>query len=434
MGSSRRKGCRSALFGDREGCRSDGAEGCRSMGSSRRKGVDLRSGDREGCRSAAWSELELFDPRLRRVRKCSIRRFGRTGRVSIRAPGAREGCRSMARIRPEGCRSARPATPKGLDPRDRADRKGVDPRARRPRGVSIHGVDRAGRVSIRASGDSEGSRSAGSNRPDLFDPSPRRPGKCSIRAGVEQGASVRSAGSRGPEGCRSARPAPAKGVDPWHGSGRRGVDPRVRRLRRVSIRAPGDRASVRSVRPASVRSAGSRGPEGCRSARPAPAKGVDPWHGSGRKGVDPCVRRLQKGLDPGDRAPPEVFDPRFRRLRKCSIRGMGQDGSVRSAPPATAQMFDPRAWGRVQVFDSHSARPRKCSIRASGQVFDLQNRAARKGVDPCSGDCEGCRFAARSGPEGCRSARLATMRGLDPRSCVARKCSVIAPGDGISGV
>ena len=262
MGSSRRKGCRSALFGDREGCRSDGAEGCRSMGSSRRKGVDLRSGDREGCRSAAWSELELFDPRLRRVRKCSIRRFARAGRVSIRAPGAREGCRSMARIRPEGCRSARPATPKGLDPRDRADRKGVDPRARRPRGVSIHGVDRAGRVSIRASGDSEGSRSAGSNRPDLFDPSPRRPGKCSIRAGVEQGASVRSAGSRGPEGCRSARPAPAKGVD------------------------------------------------------------------------------------------------------------------------------------------------------------------------PCSGDCEGCRFAARSGPEGCRSARLATTRGLDPRSCVARKCSVIAPGDG----
>ena len=239
-----------------------------------RKGVDLCSDDREGCRSAAWSELEgsrsasptaaqVFDPRHRADRICSIRAPGdrasvrsarpanvrspgsrgpegsrsarpaparvsihgmdRAGRVSIRAPGAREGCRSTAWIGPEGCRSARPATPKGVDPRDRADRicsirapgdrasvrstrawSGVqvfDPHSARPRKCSIRAsgkcsirrIARAGRVSIRAPGDTEGSRSTGSSRPDLFDPSPRRPRKCSIRAGVERGASVRSA-------------------------------------------------------------------------------------------------------------------------------------------------------------------------------------------------------------------------------------------------
>ena len=347
MGSSPRKGCRSALFGDREGCRSDGAEGCRSKGSSRRKGVDLRSGDREGCRSAAWSELELFDPRLRRVRKCSIRRFARTGRVSIRAPGAREGCRSMARIRPEGCRSARPAPARGVDPWHGSGRKGVDPRVRRLRRVSIRGIEQTGSV-----------RSEPPETGQVFDPrgrgagckcSIRTSGKCSIRRIERTGrVSIRAPGARegcrsmawiGPEGCRSARPATPKGLDP-----------RPRRPRKCSIRASGKCsirvsdacASVRSARPASVRSAGSCGPEGCRSARPAPAKGVDPWHGSGRKGVDPCVRRLQRVSIPG-----------IERLRRCSIRGFGACAGVRSV-----------AWSRTDLFDPRPRRPR--SVRSAG--------------------------------------------------------------------
>ena len=382
MGSSPRKGCRSALFGDREGCRSDGAEGCRSKGSSRRKGVDLRSGDREGCRSAAWSELELFDPRLRRVRKCSIRRFARTGRVSIRAPGAREGCRSMARIRPEGCRSARPATPKGLDPRDRADRicsirapedrasvrsarawsrvqvfdprvrqvfdpqdradrKGVDPRARRPRRVSIHGMDRAGGVSIRAFGDSEGSRSAPPETAQVFDPCVRQV-----------------------------------------------FDPRLRRL-----------ASVRSARPASVRSAGSCGPEGCRSARPAPAKGVDPWHGSGRKGVDPCVRRLQRVSIPG-----------IERLRRCSIRGFGACASVRSV-----------AWSRTDLFDPRPRRPRECSIRGRGAGCKCSIRTPSGRVSVRSARPDKCSICRIERPGRVSIHAPATAKGVDSRLGAGRK-------------
>ena len=338
MGSSPRKGCRSALRRPRRvsirrrrrvsihGI--EPAEGCRSA-LRRPRRVSIRGVERTGTvRSASPARAQVFDPpvradwkgldpRARRPRRVSIHGADPAGRVSIRAPGAREGCRSMAWIGPEGCRSARPATPKGLDPRDRtdricsirapgdrasvrsarawsrvqvfdppvrADRKGVDPRARRPRRVSIHGMDRAGGVSIRASGDSEGSRSAPPETAQVFDPcvrqvfdprlrrlrkcSIRAPGKCSIRRFARAGrVSIRAPGARegcrsmariGSEGCRSVRPATPKGsrsrgssasggvrsavsapaqvFDPWHGAGRI-----------CSIRAPGDRANVRSA-------------------------------------------------------------------------------------------------------------------------------------------------------------------------------------------
>ena len=315
-----------------------------------RKGVDLRSGDRHGCRSAAWSELEgsrsasptaaqVFDPRHRADRICSIRAPGDRASVRSARPAS---VRSAGSSGPEGCRSARPAPAKGVDPWRGSGRKGVDPRVRRLRRVSIHGIEQTGSV-----------RSASQGTTQVFDPRVRQlfdPRDRADRKGVDprvrrlRRVSIRRIEQTG--SVRSARPATGQVFDPrGRGAGCK-----------CSIRTPPGRVSVRSARPATVRSAGLRGPEGCRSARPA----------------------TPKSLDPRDRAPPEVFDPRSRRLRKCSIRGMEQDGSVRSEPPATAQVFDPRAWGRVQVFDSHSARPRKCSIRASGQVFDPQDRADRK--------------------------------------------------------
>ena len=211
----------------------------------------------EGCRSARSATPKGLDPRPRRPRKCSIRasgkcsirRFARAGRVSIRAPGAREGCRSMAWIGSEGCRSVRPATPKGLDPRDRAPPEVFDPRFRRLSKCSIRGMEQDGSV-----------RSEPRATAQVFDPRGRAAGcKCSIRTPPGR-VSVRSAR---PDKCSIRRierpgrvsihaPATAKGVDSRLGAGRKGVDPHAWRPRGVSIHGVAWPGSVRSSRPATV--------------------------------------------------------------------------------------------------------------------------------------------------------------------------------------
>lgn len=362
--------------------------------------VSIRvSGAHEGARSTTWSVRKGVDPRLRRLRRVSIQGIERAGRVSIRCPrrprrvsirdperaggvsirasGDCEGCRSVAWSRRKGCRSVPPATAQVFDPRHGAGRK-CSIRTPRHR-ASVRSTRPARRGTV---------RSAARSELEVFDPRVRRSRKCSIRA-FRCRASVRSTGSSNCSIRRFAR------------AGR--ASPRNPLPRKCSIR------SVRSV------------PEGVRSVGPALRRCSIRVAWSGLQVFDPCVSLPRKcsirsfgkcsirDIEPAGR----VSDPRLRRLRRVSIRRRPVAGSVRSAPPAAAQVFDPRnGAGRI------------CSIGAVSSEHPA-GRGVRSGV--------GDRATVRS----TRPARRATVRSaawrrpdrFDPRPRWPRNCSIQGPAE-----
>ena len=403
---------------------------------------------------------------------------------------------------PEGCRSAPPTTAKGvdprhgaggkrvsasqvigkgLDPRYRAGRKGVDPwhraggkgldpRPRRPRKCSIRGMEQAVSVrSVRPRRPRKCSIRGVRSVRGVFDPWVRRCAgvrsawrgagcKCSIRMARDR-ASVRSGTWSQPDGCQTALPATEKGLDPatpggWICSIRAALQPR-----KCSIHGMEQAVSVRSVLFAvaqvfdpgvrtTVRSAGPREPEGClretrccagvRSAAfgacwrcsirgSGAAQVFDPrgveqaasvrsaWPATAQV-FDPLVRQV---FDPGPGASRRVSNPRLRRLRRVSIRRHPVAGSVRSAPPAAAQVFDPRyGAGRICSIGTVSIEhPAGRGVRSG-----VGDRATVRSTRPARRAT--VRSAAMEAAGSVRSAPPVAGRVFDPGAGRARWCSL----------
>ncbi len=166
-----------------------------------------------------------------------------------------------------------------------------------------------------------------------------------------------------------------------------GLDPSVPQPRRGSIHDTGDEGvdpsgatpwgSIRDIEP----------PKRARSERPATAKGLDPRH---RRRGGRSVRSAAAGVDPRYRAP-----------KKGSIRASRDRKGARSATPATRGSIRP---GRSRGGRSAISSPQRGSTHDTGDEGVDSSGGAAVGGDP--------RYRA---PEGARSERPATPKGLDPR-------------------
>ena len=247
-----------------------------------------------------------------------------------------------------------------------------------------NGSKRAGGVSIRASDDCEGCRSAAWSRGEacLRVPSDRKGCRSTVSSGSE---GCRSVASSRRKGSRSAPPATAQVFDPRHGAGRK-----------CSIRAPHCRASVRSAWPATAQ-----------VFDPLVRQVFDPVPGASRRVSSPRLRRLRRvsirrhpvagsvrSAPPCIRASvrstvcsgPNLFDrcgvERTSGRSRCSIRVPGGRASVRSTRPARRASVRSAAWKRPDLFDPRPRRPRKCSIQGPAERVGVRSAGLeRLGID-----------------------------------------------------